>query len=487
MSNQEAVDAAAQRALRHLGPIPNNWVESTDGVEHDVVVIGGGQSGLAIAFGVRNAGIANVAVLDAAEGDSVGVWRTRARMQTLRTPKTRPGPELGIPELSFQAWYEGLHGQQAWEDIGRIARVDWADYLDWFQRQIGIDVRYRTRLVDIEPINGHFRLSIAHDGVSSHEHSRKVIFANGVEGTGGPYLPQQFEGLSTSVHAHAGQPDIPYDSLVGKTIGILGAAASALDAAATALEAGAREVHLFSYRSELVIQPTAGFAPNPALQDNFHRRDDDFRWNARWQMNASGSSSPLDSALRAAQLAGFYLHLDAPWIAARELEGKVVVESQDGTFTFDYVIAGTGYQYDPATRAELKRIAPNVALWRDRYEPPLDKQSSSLGLFPYVGSAYELTEKEPGSAPWLRNIHVFNAAASLSFGRPVGDIPSLRAGVPRLVERVVSDLFFDDLARPKPARTAPPAESHVASYAHAIWRAANQFDEDRTFSPASVR
>ncbi len=51
----------------------------------------------------------------------------------------------------------------------------------------------------------------------------------------------------------------------------------------------------------------------------------------------------------------------------------------------------------------------------------------------------------PGAAPWLANVHVFSIGANVSFGRPVGDIPSLRIGVPRLVAAITRDLVLADL------------------------------------------
>lgn len=472
MTNHELVDARARRALRHLGADPVRWVRSVPGVDHDVIVVGGGQSGVATAFALRRLGVTDVSVVEAAGEADAGNWTTVARMVTLRTPKTRPGPELGIPELSFQAWYEGLHGEAAWEAIGRVARLDWAEYLTWYRRQVGVAVRYRTRVLDIEPAAGHLRIHLATpDGVVV-ETARKIVLATGVEGTGGPSLPAVLDGLPPEVLAHTAHR-IDFAALRGRSVGVLGAATSALDAAATALEAGAGEVHLFSHRPALVVQPSGGFAPNPVAQDLFHLQPDDVRWNARLAMYAAGSSSPLDSVLRAVSLPGFHLHLAAPWLDARAEGGRVVVEAGDGRHEFDFVIAGTGYQYDPSTRPELARIAEHVALWQDRYEPPADRQAPALGTFPYVGAGYELLEKVPGTAPWLRDVHVFNAAASLSFGRPVGDIPSLRSGVPRLTERIARDLFAADAARPQPADgpATPAPESHADVYAHVVWRA----------------
>lgn len=470
MTSQEKVDRDAQEALRLLGADPENWVLPTPGIDHDVAIVGGGQSGVAIGFALRRAGVANFTIIDAADDNNAGGWLTRARMLTLRTPKTRPGPELGIPALGFQAWYEGLHGADAFAAIGRIARTDWADYLKWFHRQVGVPVRYRTRLTDIEPLaRGGLRLHLEADGRQVTETVRKVVLATGVEGTGGPNIPDIFKELPAELYAHTGQA-IDFGALRGKTVGVLGAATSALDAAATALDAGAAAVHLFSYRRELVIAGTN--VQHPAAQDNFHLQSDEFRWRAKYKSVASGSSSPLDSVLRATAFPGFKLHLNAPWRGLRAQDGKAIVEADDGTFEFDFIIAGTGYQYHPATRPELRRIAGDVALWRDRYQPPPEEASESIGLVPYLGAGYQFLEREPGTAPWLHDIHIFNAAASQSFGRPVGDIPSLRTGVPRLVAAIGHDLFFADQGRPKaPARSAVgPAGSHFDKYAHAVWR-----------------
>ncbi|MEU8177152.1 NAD(P)/FAD-dependent oxidoreductase [Microbispora hainanensis] len=469
MSKHHDVDRAAQESLRLLGADPGNWVAPVPGVDHDVAIIGGGQSGVTIAYALRRAGISRVTVIEAADQAKTGVWRTRARMNTLRTPKTRSGPELGNPAIGFQAWYEGLHGEEAFRAIGRIARTDWADYIEWFQRQVGVEVRYRTRIADIEPVDGLLRLHLDVGGQRQTEVVRKIVLATGVEGTGGPYIPAIFEGLPEHLRAHTGH-EIDFAGLAGKDVGILGAATSALDAAAVALESGAREVHVFSYRAELVIQPTGGNVPNPGAQENFHRLPDAARWQNRWNQANKGSTSPLDTVLRAVAFPNLRLHFNAPWTALREEDGRVVVEAADGTHAYDFVIAGTGYQYDPRTRPELRRLAEDIALWRDVYEPPAALRSESLGAYPYLGDGYELTERVPGSAPWLRDVHVFNVAAAQSFGRPVGDIPSLRTGVPRLVEAISRDLFLADWQRPKPPAAAAPEESFTAHYAHAVWR-----------------
>ncbi len=46
-------DRDALNALRLIGPDPENWVPEVAGIDHDVAIIGGGQSGRA--FAVRSA------------------------------------------------------------------------------------------------------------------------------------------------------------------------------------------------------------------------------------------------------------------------------------------------------------------------------------------------------------------------------------------------------------------------------------------------
>lgn len=68
---------------------------------------------------------------------------------------------------------------------------------------------------------------------------------------------------------------------------------------------------------------------------------------------------------------------------------------------------------------ELAAFSDNILLWRDRFSPSADEQDETLSAHPYLGSGHEFLEKAPGRAPYLRNIHVFNPAAFVSFGLPI--------------------------------------------------------------------
>lgn len=447
-------DAAAQASLQTLGYPSTNLITPRAGIDHDVAVIGGGQSGVAIAYGLRRAGVTNTTVVDAGRDENDTAWRARARMLTLRTSKTVSGPELGNPALTFRAWYNGIHGPCAFDSIDRIATTDWADYLTWFTRHVGVKVRRTITVTNIEPADaGHIRLHMESGGHRWTEHTRKVVLATGVAGTGTPYVPAVLAGLTRGEYAHTADA-IDFPALHGASVAVVGAGASAFDAAATALEAHAADVHLYARRRALNVATSTGIQSNPLLQNVFHLRPDNERWQLRSDIAARGASVPAESVARAASHANYHLHLASTVTSITERGGQILVETAHGTRRFDFIIAGTGYQHDPTTRPELTAIAPQIARWSDIY-PGVSTvgESDTLSTAPYLGSGYHFTERHPGTSPWLADIHVFSNSAHISFGRPVGDIPSLQNGIPRLINALTTDLIMDDLHRTRSTTT----------------------------------
>ncbi|MDM0119059.1 SidA/IucD/PvdA family monooxygenase [Variovorax arabinosiphilus] len=473
-------DHFAHEALRLLGPAPANWVPAHEGVDHNVLVVGAGQTGSAFAFALQRAGIGGVAVIDAAGGASqAGVWRTRARMHKLRTLKHLVGPEGPVSALGFQAWYESRHGQAAYAAIDRIARTDWAEYLDWFRGITGTAVRYGTRLVRFAPVTGgavpHFRLHLDVDGVERVETARKLIFANGVAGSGAPFVPEPLSAaLSQGLAAHTGHA-IDFTALAGKTVAVVGGAASAFDAAAVALESGAAAVHLFVRRDKIPATPVARVRGYPGFYDNYLSLPDATRWHHAARYRRLGTTPPPDSVQRVLRFPNFHLHLGAPWQGAQVQAGQVVASVHDQRFHFDFVIAGTGYTHELSQRPELAGIADLVLRWRDRFQPPADERDDELGAAPYLGAGLEYIEKIPGTAPWLRDIHTYNPGGFASTGLPLGDVPSIRGYVPAVVRRISEDLLLADLALHE-ARTRAdvPADFGEELYAGAVWRPGTQ-------------
>src|SRR6516162_5528411 len=117
----------------------------------DVLIIGGGQSGLAIAFGLKRECINNIRIVDRNPRGLEGPWRRFARMTGLRTPKEVTGIDLGIPSLTARAWYEAKFGRQAWERLNKIPPKLWREYLDWYRDALQLPVENETELTSIEP------------------------------------------------------------------------------------------------------------------------------------------------------------------------------------------------------------------------------------------------------------------------------------------------------------------------------------------------
>lgn len=465
-------DAEARNTLRLIGPDPQNWVPDRAEIDHNVMIVGGGQSGCAFAFALRRAGIGKVAVIDAA-GDAAraGIWRGSARMSVLRTPKTLPGPENGIAALGFQAWYEARHGAAAYAAFERIPREAWADYLDWYRDFLGIGVRYGTRLMRIEPAQGHFRLHLDAEGAARVETARKVILATGFEGGGGSYVPPVLsEGLPPELYAHTAD-DIDFAAFGGKRVAVLGGAASAFDAAAAALEAGAASVDLFARRPVLASVPVARARGYPGAYDNYPELPDRVRWQQALRFRRAGSTAPADAIARVLKFPNFRLHLAASWLAAREENGGIAAQAADGEFRFDFAIVGTGYFVDPTARPELADFAGEILLWRDRFTPPPGGEDDFLAAHPYLGEGHEYLEKSPGTAPYLSDIHVQNPAGFVSFGVPVGDVPSMKRSLGAVTRRISRDLFFADFpvhSQRLAADIAPEFPPDL--YAAAVWR-----------------
>lgn len=471
MSWQKSLDERVARALRFLGPEPKDWVVPSPGIDHNVLIVGGGQGGLANAFALRRAGIGGVSIVDAAEPGAAGVWLDRARMHTLRTAKTVTGPEFGIPELSFQSWHEAQHGAEAFQALDFIGREDWGRYLHWFEKATGAKVRHGTRLLRIEPFGRHLRAHLEVDGVERTETARNIIIVTGIEGCGVPNrLPIVTDNLPSHLYSHTAD-QIDFGAFAGKTVAVVGAGASALDAAAVALEQGAADVHLLSRRDHIPSGGPAGTRNHFGSYENFDSVPDRFRWKLAVLSTLGGSTPPVNALHRLKPFTNFHIHLGAPIEAARAEGEQVHLQTASSALTVDHVILGTGYTYDPLLQDFLSPVADKIAVWSDRYTPPADLQNPVLGRYPYLGPAYEFTGKVPGTAPYLGNIHCLSKSGMVSFARPVGDIPSLQSGVRAIVSAISHKLYFEDeqvheallLARGKPAITPDLYEA-------AIWR-----------------
>jgi cation diffusion facilitator CzcD-associated flavoprotein CzcO len=183
-------EALVHRDLERLKLPATSWLPAAHTPEGepllDVVVIGAGMYGIAAAVALIFKGIGNIAVLDRSERGREGLWTTYARMPTLRSPKQLPGPALGVPSLTFRAWYEACFGDAAFERLYKVLNQDWQDYLNWLQHVLKLPV---TNSCDVERLSlrpNWVELVLADGGAMK---TRRVVVATGRSGAGGDHIP----------------------------------------------------------------------------------------------------------------------------------------------------------------------------------------------------------------------------------------------------------------------------------------------------------
>lgn len=256
MMSLEALNERVNTDLSYLAYGGADWVrpvEHAEGHVYDVVIVGGGQSGLGAAFGLLRERISNLLIIDENRDGLEGPWETYARMVTLRTPKALTSIDLGIPSLTFRSWWEAQHGAEAWSEVDKIPRGQWMEYLRWYRQILKLPVRNEVRLMLVEPgDDGIYRLQVTRAGAQAETLlARKVVLATGIQGGGQWHVPPMIaDHLPERLYAHTSR-QIDFAALRGKRVGILGGGASAFDNANYALQEGAAEAQVFVRRAKL--------------------------------------------------------------------------------------------------------------------------------------------------------------------------------------------------------------------------------------------
>ncbi|AER56611.1 putative oxidoreductase [Pseudoxanthomonas spadix BD-a59] len=414
-----------------------------DGHVFDVVIVGGGQSGLGAAFALMRERVSNLLVIDENPQGREGPWLSYARMLTLRTPKHLTSIDLGLPSLTFRAWWEAQHGVQGWQALDKIPRQDWMAYLCWYRRVLALPVRNDTSLERLEPLPeiGLHRLHLQ-DGQTLL--ARKVVLATGIQGGGQWVVPKLVaERLPPSLYAHTSGP-LDYDALAGKRIGILGAGASAFDNAQYALQRGVAQAHVFVRRAQLPRVNPIRHMEQAGIIARFAALPDADKYALMASFFARNQPPTNDTFARAAAMPGFHLHLGAPWLDLGQRDGRAVVTTPQGEHEFDFLAIATGLVTDPDLRPELAAIAPAIARWRDRYSAPAEIANPLLDAHPYLGPGFELQPRTPADAAALHGLFAFNYSALINLGLSAAALSGLKYALPRLAQAVANQLFVDD-------------------------------------------
>ncbi len=375
-------------------------------------------------------------------------------MVTLRTPKYVTGPDLGIPNLTFQAWYEAQWGEAAWAALKLIPKELWADYLAWYRRFLALPVRNGVKVLSIDwnPAARAWSVAVAPTGPAASGAApavatetlmaRKVVLATGIDGAGRWEVPPEVRALPKRFWAHTHE-DIDFASLAGKKVGVLGAGASAFDNAATALEAGA-EVALFFRRVKLVDVNPYRWAEFTGFLKHHADLDDGQRWKFTVQFLRMGQLPPADTLARARKHPGFSLHPGSPWKEVEASGETVRVTTPKGVFDFDFLIIGTGFVTDLGLRSELAAVRDKIALWSDRFTPQDEWRFEGLGRHPYLGSGGQFIPKLRDADPWVSSLFCYTYAGLPSLGFAGAFISGLKYSLPKLVDEVTRQLYRED-------------------------------------------
>jgi cation diffusion facilitator CzcD-associated flavoprotein CzcO len=420
-----------------------DWVRPVRGPNrepvHNVVIVGGGQAGLAVAFGLMRERISGVVVLDENPDGLEGPWITYARMITLRTLKFLTGPDFGFPSLTFRRWHAARYGEAAWNDLVRIDKADWMRYLVWFRDTLKIPVRNETRVTRIEPAGALWALHLETPTGSEIILTQEVVLATGLEGRGSRRVPDFVADLPRESWAHTADA-IDFDALRGRRVAVIGGGASAYDNAATALEHGAAQVDMYIRRATIPMINPYRAVESTGFWRNFPALDDATRWRFMHRLFSLPMPPPQDSVDRVLRHANVAVHWSTPILDA--VPG-LRLRTPSGWIEADFLILGTGFGIDLRDRPELAAIHDHIATWADHFTPPPDRADAEMGRHPYVGPGFELIEKMPGTMPGLRRIRMFNAGSKVSTGPISTGLNGMPFGLPRLIHHISADFLRD--------------------------------------------
>lgn len=440
--------ARLQQDLSWLNLPPAEWVPPMhiDGRDVlDVAVIGGGMLGLVALAALQQAGIFNIRAFDRAEEGQEGPWITYARMETLRTKKEAAGPALGIPSLTFRAWFETQHGPEAWAQMDLIPRAQWMDYLRWYRQVLNLPVTNRANVTAVIPRDdGLIEITIENAGKIL---ARRAIIATGIDGLGAPNLPAVANGVSRRFIAH-GADLIDMTALVGKRVAVVGAGSSAMDNAAAALEAGAASVDIFVRRAAIPAIDRFSGTGSIGMTHGYVGLPDALKWQFMVEGERSQIPPPRHSVQRVARHSNAHFHVSSPVLSLEEHSDDVTLVTPKGRYPVDFIIFATGFSIDLDQRPEFSALEGRYLNWGDAYQGA--SENAALAAMPYLGPAFEFIPREAGDS--VAHIHCFAFPATMSHGKITSGIPAISHGATRLVRGIASSLFAED------------AETHLARF-----------------------
>jgi len=415
----------------------------------EVAVIGAGQTGKAVAFGLAHYGFRNVRVFDRRPRGMQGPWRTYARNHLLRTRKSETGGlHWGMPNLHFQRWCDLKFGEDYFRSIKKIPRLIWADYLDWFGDTVKLPIDYDVNVSDIVWVadQGCFELETSQGTVRA----QFVVLCTGIESAGLQRFPDMVqETLPTSAYCHT-MSDLPADRLVGRDIVVIGGGASAFDTANAALEAGARSVDLLVRRRGL---PPIHRVCLASRWHGYHRHYVELPDTMKWAYSLAdldlGVPPPRDTYYEAIRDDRFNIYGRAGIESLRFEGGKIVGQYGGQEMRHDFMICGTGSRNSLADQDELKSMLPSIRLWKDGYIPNGMATHPELENSPYLGPSLQFVPLRDSDQFVSRVYYLCSGVAHLSGFRC--NLSGLQYAAQRVCHDISRTLFVENQQQIKAA------------------------------------
>ncbi|MEE3661997.1 NAD(P)-binding domain-containing protein [Brenneria sp. g21c3] len=412
----------------------------------DVLLIGAGLAGIAIAIRLLRMGIANFRLYDENPAGREGPWVTYARMVSLRTDKRLHGPDGGFPSATFRAWYEAQFGAEDYARLSLIPKEQWMDYLVWLRKAFALPIVNDTRILSLTPHPHGLRVEL--DGPQGRRVvvARKVVAATGLAGAGGGRVPFDMSGIDPARWKHS-RDVFDFAPLRGKRVAVIGGSASALDNAAAALDAGAAQVDQFIRRRQHPERNVLRYLEFAGMFRSFILMPDDLRLEIARTSMENAVPPPLWSIERCQAYENFALRMGLGWRSLRQEGDEIVIALTDGREQrADFIIFGTGFEVDLSKVDYLQELAADILRWRDAAKLGDDAIDQSIGRHPYIGPYFECRGRSPASDKILSNLIIANPAAVVSAGPSAVGINGCPFSSARIVEGIVQSLYLEDAA-----------------------------------------
>jgi putative flavoprotein involved in K+ transport len=284
---------------------------------YDVIVVGGGQAGLAIGYELMQRGV-DFLILDANEGAGAA-WRGRWQSLTLFTP----AKYSSLPGLRFPADPDHLPGKN-----------EVADYLGSYARNFSLPIEYGERVFSVDHLSEWNGFAV-HSAKRSY-HADQVVIATGPFQT--PVIPKMSAAVSKRViQLHSSQYQSP-DQLPSGNVLVVGGGNSGVQIAAELAR---------TRRTWLSISETL-----PALPQRFMGR------SIFWWLNTSGAMTVSAQTRLGRRMSEreFLIGKSAAAYASEDnvnllgraeaAEGNMIFTQGGGVVEVDAIVWATGYTQD---------------------------------------------------------------------------------------------------------------------------------------------